>query len=470
MKKLEYVLVGAVAVLLLTAIPMSASGEQVEENDGNLRAYVSHAVIKINSDSELQSMASSGSGTVDDPYIIENYEIDANGGGYAIYIGNTTKYFVIRNLLLYNASYSSIPYNAGAGVILYNVINGKVENVNSNNNSYGIYVRDSSGNIVNGNTAENNSNYGIWVVYSDNVNVTYNTCTDNGKSGILLYNSQSNLIEGNTCIDNSNGISLWSYSNNTQIKFNTLSFNSEDGIYMSGPTGNYINGTLLYKNTFYNNTYGVQTYNVQNMTVRENEGYNNTNYGIYLNTGSSYNTLEKNHMHDNLKSGIYIYTYSTSTPSDHNVIMWNNLSFNGGQGLYLDKSSYNDIHNNMFYNNSGYGITIYSSSNYNRVYENSFYFNHGSTDIYSSGAVQAADYGTGNAWNISYEGNFWYDWTTPDNDNNGIVDNPYSIDGSANSEDELPLTTSTAVPELSPGIVLVFVLLAGAMIAVRRKL
>ncbi len=470
MKKLEYVLVGAIVVLLLTAIPISASGAPVKENGENLRAYVSHAVIKINSDSELQSMASSGSGTVNDPYIIENYEIDANGGGYAIYIGNTTKYFIIRNLLLYNASYSSIPYNVGAGVLLYNVINGKVENVVAKNNSNGIYIRGGSENIVNGNSVENNSNQGIWVVYSNNNNITYNTCTHNGKSGILVYTAQDNLLEGNTCENNDWGISLWGNSNNTQIKFNTLSFNSENGIYISGPSDGYLNNTLLYKNTLFNNTYGIHTIYTQNMSARENEGYNNTNYGIYLDTGSSYNTLEKNHMHDNLKSGIYIYAYSTSTPSDHNVIMWNNLSFNGGQGLYLDKSSYNDIHNNMFYNNSGYGITIYSSSNYNRVYENSFYFNHGSTDTYSSGAVQAADYGTGNAWNISYEGNYWYDWTTPDNNNNGIVDNPYSIDGSANSEDELPLTTSTAVPEISPGIVLVFVLLAGAMIAVRRKL
>ncbi len=467
----KMVMPGLIMAMLLvasfTAFFASAAGLE-KEYDG-LR-YVPHSVIKIESDADFASQGWPGSGTSDDPYVISGLEIDAQGGGYAIYIGNTTAYFVIQDSLLYNASYSSIPYQAGAAIILYHVSNGRVYSNEVNNNTHGIYVNGGGGNTIDSNNVRDNDNNGIWVVLSSDNSVVLNTCIDNGQTGITLYSAQNNTVESNTCENSNDGIALWSESHGNQVKFNTVSFSSDNGIYLSGPSGGYMNNVLLYKNTLFNNTYGIHTLYLQNASIRENEAYNSTNYGIYLDTGSSYNTIEKNHVHDNLKSGVYIYTYSTSTPSDHNVVMWNNMSFNDGEGLYLSRSSYNDVHNNMFYNNSGYGITIYSSSNNNRVYENSFYFNHGSTDSYSSSAVQASDYGSGNAWNISYEGNFWYDWQSPDSDGDGIVDNPYAIDGSANSRDELPLTTPTAVPEMGQIALLAIIGIAFLVLVARRRL
>ncbi|MEM1705016.1 MAG: hypothetical protein QW623_04640 [Candidatus Hadarchaeales archaeon] len=46
-----------------------------------------------------------GSGTETDPYIIENWEINASTAG-GIYIKNTAAYFVIRNVLVENGGHS----------------------------------------------------------------------------------------------------------------------------------------------------------------------------------------------------------------------------------------------------------------------------------------------------------------------------------------------------------------------------
>jgi hypothetical protein len=53
---------------------------------------------------------------------------------------------------------------------------------------------------------------------------------------------------------------------------------------------------------------------------------------------------------------------------------------------------------------------------------------------------QAYDYSGFNFWNNSNRGNYWNDWISPDNDNNGIVDVPYQLSGDAAAKDFFPLT------------------------------
>ncbi|GAI30298.1 unnamed protein product, partial [marine sediment metagenome] len=119
-----------------------------------------------------------GSGTPADPYIIENWVIDASGA-HGIRIENTTKYFVIRNCLVENGGSSYY------GIYLENVINGKIEN----------------------NTCRSTSHYGILLYYSSDVNLTNNTCESNSY-GISLSSSDNCTIENNTCGSNNRGIYL----------------------------------------------------------------------------------------------------------------------------------------------------------------------------------------------------------------------------------------------------------------------
>ncbi|NPA74478.1 MAG: hypothetical protein GXO25_00130, partial [Euryarchaeota archaeon] len=130
------------------------------------------------------------------------------------------------------------------------------------------------------------------------------------------------------------------------------------------------------------------------------------------------------------------------------------------------------VHNNKIENATSYGVWVDSQSYGNLFYNNSFYFNDGSNDIYNYLHVQAYDAGH-NYWNTTAPpggthgyGNFWYDWQTPDNNGDGIVDEPYNLDGGA--IDYYPLTSATPVPELS-WPVLVFAALLGIALLRRRR-
>lgn len=70
--------------------------------------------------------------------------------------------------------------------------------------------------------------------------------------------------------------------------------------------------------------------------------------------------------------------------------------------------------------------------------------------------VQAYDAGTNNAWDNGASGNYWSDFDTEaegcfDADKDGICDAPYSISGSAGSQDNYPLTTQFVTGDANKG-------------------
>jgi len=120
-----------------------------------------------------------GSGTADDPYIIEGWEIDASGHSYGIYIWSTRAYFIIRNCKIYGASQ--------AGISLVNVANGKIIGNNIIGNGNGILLWDSSNNIIEYNNVMAND-YGIYLESSSNNTIAGNNFINNH---VQVYSSFS---------------------------------------------------------------------------------------------------------------------------------------------------------------------------------------------------------------------------------------------------------------------------------------
>jgi parallel beta-helix repeat protein len=257
-----------------------------------------HNPISINGNSQFTSANGvvSGSGTVDNPYIIQGWAIDASTAN-GIDIQNTTAYFIVRNCLVENGE------NSYCGIYLDNVINGKLENNNCLNNDNSIYLDSSSYNTLTNNTCENNvyeDNFytGIYLDSSSYNTLINNTCENNG-AGIFIYSSNNNTLTNNTCGNNGFGIVLSRSSNNT-LTGNTCDNNSLYGIFLSGSSYNN-----LTSNTCENNYYGD---------------------GIYL-WGSSNNTLTGNTCENN-HGGIYLNTFSgisSTNYSENNTIFYNYL-------------------------------------------------------------------------------------------------------------------------------------------------
>ncbi|MHA2333323.1 MAG: right-handed parallel beta-helix repeat-containing protein, partial [Candidatus Hodarchaeales archaeon] len=121
---------------------------------------------------DFNSQGFNGSGTIDDPYRIEGFDITASSGKL-IYISGTTVYFRIVN----------------------NYINGLTTA------TFGIYlVNVQHGTIVN-NTASNFSNDGIYIESSNSITVANNTCTFNDE-GINLHSCSSSNVINNVCNNN----------------------------------------------------------------------------------------------------------------------------------------------------------------------------------------------------------------------------------------------------------------------------
>jgi parallel beta-helix repeat protein len=237
----------------------------------------------------LANGVTSGSGTGNDPYIIENWRISAKNN-YGIRIYNTTAYFIIRNCYIYDGW-----TNYNRGIYLYNVRNGKIDNNIAENNYYGTQLDYSENNLISNNVVRNNGYHGIYLYYSNNNIVPNNLVKNNHANSIYLYYSDSNLVSSNLVnICQWEGIQLY-YSDNNTIEKNLVK-NSCDvgiGLFYSGNnliSNNFVANTNQYsgiyihessnniicKNLVGSNSGGIEFWNSNNNCVYHNNIVNNT--------------------------------------------------------------------------------------------------------------------------------------------------------------------------------------------------
>ena len=186
----------------------------------------------------------------------------------------------------------------------------------------------------------------------------------------------------------------WTY--NTIIRNCSIKSNSRAGIHFAGANWNVISNC-----SFYNNTQGVSMFwNCQENIIENCIFISNTLNGVHL--------------------------------SDYGNIIRNCSFISNNLGIKLSNGEYNSIYNNSLINNTSWGVSCPGS--HNLIYHNNFINN-------NQGNIQALDNGSFNNWNSTLLGNYWSDWIAPDDNNDGIVDKPYLISGTADSKDYYPITT-----------------------------
>jgi len=198
--------------------------------------------IYINGDTELGLFQNkTGNGTVNDPYIIENFEIDAGGINSSIWIENVHDYLVIKNCFLNNSATG--PFDSG--IRLENCDNINITGCNITSNSYGIYLFSSDNINISNNFIFNNNKHGIWFSYSDNNKVINNSIWTNNETGIDLGISSFNIITKNEISVNSQyGINVETISINNSIYQNSFVNNSMGDAIDDGTQNSWDNGIL----------------------------------------------------------------------------------------------------------------------------------------------------------------------------------------------------------------------------------
>jgi len=270
-------------------------------------SYISHAPIDITSDSDLTVFP--GSGTKDDPYIIENYNITSSST-HGIYISGTTKYILIRDC-----------YLDGEG-----------------SNYHGIYIKSiASGTLTVTNNIMNNYRYGIYQEQSSINSFTSNTITNSSYS-IYLYSSSLNSFTSNTITNSSEyGVDI-AYSSTNSFTSNTITNSYKWGIHLDDSS---INNSFT-SNTITNSSYGIYIAYSSTNSFTSNTITNSSSYGIYLGFSSNNNTFVKNILINN-RPLAYSQGYDDGTGnrfySETTGNYWNDWS---GSGVYpIDGSANN---------------------------------------------------------------------------------------------------------------------------------
>ena len=113
-----------------------------------------------------------GTGTTEDPYLIEGWTISTPEADYGIYIDHTTSHFVIRDC--------TVEHTRSVGIYLNSVTNGRIEACTLRRNGVGIYLLHSYDNILKGNRIVEND-YGLVMTAHSYWNIgTNNLWKENG--------------------------------------------------------------------------------------------------------------------------------------------------------------------------------------------------------------------------------------------------------------------------------------------------
>lgn len=225
------------------------------------------------------------------------------------------------------------------------------------------------------------------------------------------------------------GLSMTSSGNLISIYHTDLYFRISNcfltGLYLSSPGcgilfSNVSNGYIL-NNVIENiNGIGILIEMSFNNVIIENSIQRNSKEGIRIGESNNIDILG-NTIVENGLGGIELYR------SNRINITLNQVRGNKIFGVGLRYSNNNLLFRISIFNNTDYGIR-FESSNYNNITWNIFIKNK------LGRSSQAYDDGIEN----SFTDNFWNDWFRPDDNDDGIVDSPYEIDGLSNNQDIFP--------------------------------
>jgi len=328
-----------ILVVIITLLNLAPIGLTVDAHPGlsDPLAVTVHSTIKIVGDSNftLANGVVAGDGSSLDPYIIENWSINASSK-VGIWVWNTTKSFVIRNCYVYDGR------NKGwDGVLLWNATNGSVTDSYFKNDNSGVDVYYSSHISVSNVSITKSRSWGL-VLNKAHYNTVANVSTGFGSDdGFYVTDADHDLFTDCTSFNNTGHGIVDGGSNNTYL---------DNQIYNNTGTGIAIGASdiRLSGNAVHDNHDGISIAGGSRLVVEGNNISKNKWDALYLDT-TSYVKILGNDINDNGNGVILSY-------GDHNTIIGNTIKRNGG-GMVVFGSLQNTLYDNvMSGNDQNFGV------------------------------------------------------------------------------------------------------------------
>ncbi|GIL15837.1 MAG: hypothetical protein BroJett039_10100 [Chloroflexota bacterium] len=324
-----------------------------------------------------------------------------SGYRYGIYVEGSSGVFIHHNVLTKNFDDVDgrrygifLGMVEGGGIRLNESNNGRVENNNANSQAIGIDIRSSSGISVQSNDSSNNSAWGINLVQTTNSQVAGNTTNGN-----VRYCTWGAGVVGPGC--DAGGITLQDGSNGNRILNNEVGSGNGNGIFIKAhgvPCGNnniiagnrihdimynaielgFCSGNQIIGNNLHNSIDGIWMGFSKGNVIKDNTIANMNNHGIIV-LNSLENEVSGNQI-INTREGIKFFWEQKNPgefwwldvnafPSRNNRIFNNTLRDNASSGIFLQDSTDNQIHNNVFSNNAK-NIKMEGNTNGNDIRDN----------------------------------------------------------------------------------------------------
>jgi parallel beta-helix repeat protein len=225
----------------------------------------SQIIITGNSEFTIGNGVLSGDGTAGSPFVISGWDV-ATGSSYAIFIRNTTAFFILENISIQTSSFHS-------GIGLSNVTNGLVRNITCTGNGDLLYATQLTYCDV---VLNNVTGGGIGISDSSNCTAMYNTMNSASGGSLFFHSSENCSAIGDDVAGSNFGIILDDSHDCTAMLNNASGCN--DGIYLS----NSFNCSV-FRNRVHNSTYeGIWLDNCYSCIVSQNWVYHNLMDGFIL--------------------------------------------------------------------------------------------------------------------------------------------------------------------------------------------
>ncbi|UCE37638.1 MAG: right-handed parallel beta-helix repeat-containing protein [Thermoplasmata archaeon] len=427
-KAVAYLIVFALAAMVLATVPMSTSAGYVGDvtilkngkvDPANAPIYVSGSIYTMTDDITGTITIEKSGITLDGA----GFTVGGSGTGNGIYLEdvngvtlmNLNIHGFLDGIMMISSNHNTIKQNtvsqcvddcidlkgSDGNTIKENMItnSGQVNIGDTTDELYanGIFLEDCDDNTIKENTVSYIIDDAIYLIYSSDNTVKTNIVTDSTWGIVAEMSSHNNIIKENTVTDmSSNSIVVALNCFNNNICHNVVSNAVWGGIAVASNANN----NMVKENTLYNTRIGVMVFMSSGNCIWANSVSGCIWEGIRLQFSNG-NTIKGNTLEHNYRGILLI----RNPAGGSNLIKENSIREND-VGMILSYNSYDNV-----------------------VYHNNFVAN----------GNQAIDNGIGNCWDNGAEGNYWSDYSGMDMDDDGIGDTPYYINGVAGSADNYPL-------------------------------